>query len=473
MNPEKLLDAIGLVDDRFFNTEKSVRRYSFRRKMIALIAAVLMIAASVGTAMAVSVEFRELIFSFFHIETHEKPPVSTEENTIPQSGLQKFAVTDIDGVVHAHYFTSDGFVQALDGGFYTYSQTDHNIPDNGVFWEIREEGIVKVPTNRVDFPLVSGDKQLQITFDYAILSGNLRIHVWARNLDKDPVGYGWNATPIGSRTDVALLAVPYLDRDYYIQTYYLLNLETLELTDIMSAFSLDAMVVEGLWLTDDMKYVLVYGTDRSSGNGEYWVCDFENGTMRLLDEIIGADCADPYFLDNQTIVFKKLLTDDNFQLVKYHIPSGVQTVIVEKTTGRRSGLPGYRGIRLNGGGGAHGLLFQDDGSVDLIYLHTLESMKMQGLDTAKLTTSESPDGTKIMIAYQEADADGVLGYGFSSLGLLDPDTGVLKMLTRDVSGNPETFWGWLNNDTVVITAHDNAGGYYVYVYAFQDSGEAK
>ncbi len=470
MNPETLLDAIGLVDDRFFHPEKQVRHHPFRRKLLALVAAVLMIAASVGTAMAVSVEFRELVFSIFHLESPEKPPVNTEGNTAPQSGLRKFAVTEIDGVVRAHYFTSDGFVQALDGGFYTWSQTERNAPDDGVFWEIRESGIVPVPTNRMDFPLASGDKQLQITFDYAILNGNLRIHVWPDALDEDPVGNGWDATPIGGRTDVVLLTVPFLDRAYYTQTCYLLNLETREVTDLMSAFSPDTLVLEGLRLTEDMAYALVYGTDRSSGNGASWVCDFEAGTMRRLDEMAGAACADPYFLDNQTLVFRKLLADDHFQLVKYHLPSGAQTVIVENTTPRRGGGAGYRGIQLNGGGGAHGLLFQEDGSVDLIDLHTLESMNMQGLDTRKLTTSESPDGASILIAYEEADADGVLGHGFSSLGLLHPDTGVWNMLTREVSGNPETFWGWLDRDTVAITARDDSGGYYVYVYVFQNGG---
>ena len=35
----------------------------------------------------------------------------------------------------------------------------------------------------------------------------------------------------------------------------------------------------------------------------------------------------------------------------------------------------------------------------------------------KLTTSKSPDGTRIMIAYEETNDRGELGCGFSSLGI--------------------------------------------------------
>ena len=94
-------------------------------------------------------------------------------------------------------------------------------------------------------------------------------------------------------------------------------------------------------------------------------------------------------------------------------------------------------------------------------------MKLPQLDTKRLTTDESPDGTSILIAYGQRNAEGALGYGYSQLGVLDVKTGVLKMLKRDVSGDPETFWGWIDDKTVVITSTDASGGYYVYVYEFQ------
>ena len=63
MNPDKLLDAIGMLDDHHFEAEKKARMIPWRKRLIGLLAAVLIIALSGGTAIAVSPELRELIVS--------------------------------------------------------------------------------------------------------------------------------------------------------------------------------------------------------------------------------------------------------------------------------------------------------------------------------------------------------------------------------------------------------------------------
>lgn len=476
MNPDKLLDAFGMVDDRFLASEQKAHVVPFRRRMIALIAAILTFALSVGTAMAVSPEFRELIFSIFNIKTHEQPPAGntnilpTEDSTDPsQSGLQEIDVVSIEGVVHAHYFTSEGMVLTYEGGFYTCAHSDAGAaPGDASFWEIRTDEIVDVGATRIKFPLTHGNRTLQIIFDYAILNGKLSIKVWPQNLNEDPVGNGWNVEPIGERTDIALMTVPVYTGTDYTHDFLLLDLTTLETTDLLESIPLDNVAVDGCWITDDLHYAILMGNQRESGSYGYWFCDLERNTVTTMDALTGTDAEEPYFLNGSTIIFQESLGEGQFNVVSHHIPTGVQTVIIENTTRMYDDNTRYRGIQESGGNGVHGLLFREDGSVDLIDLRTCVTLNMTGLDTDKLTTSESPDGTRIMIAYQEANADGELGYGFSKLGILNPETGVLQMLTRDISGNPENFWGWLDHDTVVISAYDANGGYYVYVYDFRE-----
>lgn len=476
MNPDKLLDAIGMLDDRHFEAEKKTRVIPWRRRLIALVAAVLMVILSVGTAMAASPEFRELIFSIFNIETHEQPPAEntdtllTEDNTDPsQSGLQEIDVVNIDEVVHAHYFTSDGIVLTYEGGFYTCAHGDGNaVPDDATFWEIRTDGIVDVGATRIEFPLTHGNRTIQITFDYAILNDKLSIKVWPQNMSQDPVGNGWNLEAIGNRTDVALLTVPVHTGTDYTHDFLLLDLTTLETTDLLESIPHDNMVIDACWITDDLHYVILMGIDRENGSYGYWFCDLELNTITTLDALTETDATVPYFLDDSTIIFQESLSEGHFNVVSHHVPTGVQSVIFENTTRRSGDNAGYRGIQKNGGNGVHGLLFCEDGSVDLIDLRTRVVLNMAGLNMDKLTTSESPDGTRVLIAYEETGENGELGYGFSSLGILNPETGLLQMLTRNISGNPENFWGWLDNDTVVITARDAAGVYYVYVYEFQE-----
>ena len=450
MNADILLDAIGLIDDRFVVPQEAVSRVSWRRTLSVALAAVLILALCMGTVMAVSPQFRDLVFAIFRTETHEQPPAGNADSLPTEPGLQELDVVNFDGVVNAQYFTSDGLVLTCNGGFYTCSQGAF-APDDAAFWEIRPEGIVEVDATRIDFPLTQGNRTLEIIFDYAVLGGRLNIKVWPQGLDNDPVGNGWNVTPIGSRTDAALLTVPVLLGDYYTHDFLLLDLTTLETRDLLESIPLKHVAVDACQLTSDLHYGLIMGTDMESGDYGYWICDLEKNTISPLD------VSDPYLLNDETIIFRESLGDGLMNIVRLHIPTGIRTEIVRNAA--------YRGIWNTNGTGAHGLIYHTN-SITLVDLRTCDTLELTGLNPEKLTASESLDGSRIMIAYQETNDQGELGYGFSSLGILNPETGVLQMLTREVSGNPETFWGWLNRSALVITAQDVAEGYYVYVYEF-------
>lgn len=452
MNPDKLLDAFGMIDDRFFAAAEKSHPLSVRKRSIVLIAAILLLAFSVGTAMAVSQDFQALILSIFQIETHEQPPTeSADDPAVPI--LRELDVVNIDGIVHAHYFSGKGTVLTYDGGFYTYTQES-----DATFWEIRTEGIADVGANRIHFPLVQDSRTLQIIFDYAVLNGKLCIKPWPQNLNENPIGNGWNAEPIPGRTDAALLSVPVSADTDYTHDFLLLDLSTLKTTDLLEAIPRDDLLIDICHITSDLHYALLTGVDRKTGSYGHWFCDLKGSTITPLADLTGKHATEPYFLNDSTIIFQEAFGDGQYHVVSYSIATGMQEVVVENASG-------YRGIQQNGGHGVHGLLFAPDRSLTLIDLQTHMRLYMTGLDTQKLTTSESPDGSKIMIAYQESNENGELGYGFSRLGILDPKTGVLQLLTRDISGNPESFWGWLDNSTLVITAH-SATGYFVYVYTF-------
>ncbi len=474
MTTNDLLDAIGLVDDQYLNTAGQENAARFSRRLVALIAAVLIFLLSIGTAMAINEDIRDIIFSFFRIETHETPPGSVawpQDSTEPSgSGLQQVDVVDIDGVVNAQYFSGNGWVFTHEGGFYTSSRGEPGIaPADGTFWEIRRAGIEKVKTTRIDFPVASGERTLHITFDYAVLNGKLSIQIWARDLDKDPVGNAWEVQAIGSRTDVVLLTVPVLENDHYTHDIYLLDLSTLEIRNLLDTVPRDGMVIEACWVTDDLHYALLMVANIEDWEGTWLLLDLEADTLATLKELSGGDVTNPYFLDDGTIVFERSHGDGRFDVVRHHIPTGVQNVIVEGVARSSGEYPRYRGIQQNGAGGAHGLLFREDGSIDLIDLRTMEVLTMTGMEPQSLVTSESSDGSYVLFAYRKAG-----GEGFSSLGLLDSETGVLEMLTREIDGGVEYLWGWLDSDTVTIIAPeadgdcDTSGNYYVYVYEFRD-----
>ena len=104
-----------------------------------------------------------------------------------------------------------------------------------------------------------------------------------------------------------------------------------------------------------------------------------------------------------------MLSEENFNVISYDIPTGVQTTIIENTTKKHKNQVGYQAIQAHGAHGAHGLLFKDDGTVDLIDLRTQAVLNMQGLNTDKLHTYESPDGSRILIAYTKANENSEYG----------------------------------------------------------------
>lgn len=103
MNPDKLLDAIGMLDDRHFEFKKQNRVIPRRRRLAAFVAAILMLILSVGAAMAVSPEFRELVFRFFHIDQVQTIPESTVGSDISVDDMFVEPSISIGDVIQGTY----------------------------------------------------------------------------------------------------------------------------------------------------------------------------------------------------------------------------------------------------------------------------------------------------------------------------------------------------------------------------------
>ena len=493
MNADKLLDAIGMVDDDLLVQEKRTV-IPFRRKLIVLVAAVLILALSIGAATAEEGDFQQLrqgisqfaesmekvFLKVFNIETPEKPPESTlgpkpplnaettgpNETTRPSEPMLEYVtMVDIEGAVHAHYFSGTGYRQVFEGGFYTFPERERP-PKEATFWEITKDGIVDVGNTRVDFVLNHGGKDFRILFDYAVLAGKVCIMVWPEGMDEDPYGNGWNAQPVGNRTDVVLLSIPVSKNRDYTHDYFLLDLETLETVNLLERIPVEELVIDAFWLTEDLRYALMTGYNVRTKQSRDWICDLEEKQIWETRAWTGSDiCDDPYFLDDRTLIAYDYLPEERISVARYDILTGEQTIIVENVP--RRGETGYRPINSWGAGGQHGLLYEEDGTAWLIDLRTGERYSLAGLTMSKSYRIESPDGEYILFADQERAKDEKTSFCYPRIGLLDPKTGEMKVLTRDISGNAEYLYGFLDTNTVVISSRmDENDGYYLYVYEF-------
>lgn len=174
-----------------------------------------------------------------------------------------------------------------------------------------------------------------------------------------------------------------------------------------------------------------------------------------------------YFLDNRTMVLHEHVGDGNITVARYDIPTQERTAIVENMPWR-SGTPRYATIaRRDGSGAHHGLVYEEDGSVWLVDLWTGEHKSLAGLDMTGVYEYESPDGKMVLFAYAKQAKDEKTCVYYPKIGLLNTETGEMLMLNRDVSGNWEYCYCFLNSNTVVIgSQRDENGGYYYYIYEF-------
>jgi len=498
MKSEDLFDAIGMVDDRHLVPVKKSRRISVRRKVITLVAAVFLLMQMLVTALALNEDARQIIMevveNLFRTETYTEP--STPKFTRPQpptepSTTQDFTGTtestettdpteptmptvppifhlstvEIEGTVNAHYFYGERVI-VIDGGFYTFAErTGDEAPSSGTFWEIRPEGIVDVGATRVDFILPYGGKEYAVVLDYAVVDGELAVKNWVRPIGELPIENGLGSWSIGGRTDVIMLTIPVDMGLFESLDYLILDLETMQITRLFEAFSMDHMWISTCWYTDDLQYAIIYADDMNIRKNGYWFLDLKQGIMTDMDELFGGIVTNPYFLDDRTIVYHEYLGEDRINIIRYDISSGEKTILLENIL--RRGKTGYRYVQMSfwGNGGVYGLVYYEDGSVEMMDFRTGDTLPMGEVDLSGVRI-ESNDGELIFIGKRQNATNSSSGYYYPEVAVLNPIAKTIMVLKRDADGTKEDI-SCLNNHTLVFTKISEEGGWYVYVYEFE------
>ena len=124
MNRDVLLDAIGMVDDRLLAEERPAAK-GYRRTMTVLLAAVIALTAMTATAMAVSEDFRERVFTFFRVSQTEVIPESTVSTGLTAEDMFVEPVIAIGDVLQGKYIHTPVATLARDGVFLVCTDDVH------------------------------------------------------------------------------------------------------------------------------------------------------------------------------------------------------------------------------------------------------------------------------------------------------------------------------------------------------------
>lgn len=480
MKADIILDAIEAIDDMHIisagaclgynaaDTESKPgivrRRRPVRKTLVCIAAAIMLLLASFTVAMAVSEDFREFVFMIFNIETKETVPSYNGEN-VEGGTINKMGDTDIDDEVSVYYLKGNGLVQANRGLIYTsrYDRTGE------AFFDIARDGLVELPSTRVEFPYSFQGTDFDIKFDYTVYDGKLYIHVMPENLDINPYKYGWNIHTAGDSTDKAWLVLPYPTNGDYSEYPLLLDINTCELTDVFAGVSFDGIIAARWQFADDMSYALVMGYTEGYET-EFWICDIAKNTLINVSELTGRTINDCYILEGNTIICYAA-NGSGFDVLSFDASTGSSSLLVENTQHyylTQDGS-GFSSIEYHGGQGRHALILESNGGVTLIDLCDGSRLPLTGItNDGTLLTSESPDGEHIMFAFSDTSVSD--SFAMYKIGILDTQTGVLKMLEREnYEVRNETLMGWLANNCISVLAYDesDANGWYMYVYDFR------
>ncbi len=463
MTGEHLLYAIGDMDDRFLEEAAPVRgKY---RLAAVLLAAVLILALTLGTAMAVSPELRGKILEILNLATTEEPPAS---GTRPEAdaGLQSLGIQNIDGTVSIHYFGTADYVQGVAHGYYVkpWTQDDTQTPPPGVFWEVNEAGITQVETHRVDITFDQGAHQRRVVFDWAMVGGALEIVAHPVGMSQNPYGNGFNLEKLPGRNDAVFLGVPMSTWQDYTHLYYSLDLETLVATPLLPEDIQNGYIWDVAWYREDLCYWVLLGypvpTSEDMSNEDryaqygYWLYDAQRGTIELLE----TDNLSILEWGAHTLTYRK--SKQNCETRWYYrldLRTGEKTQLSpeEIPQQNRKTPPVPEGYTLE----------LRDGCQVLTQLATGKALLLAGLPQEGLRFYASPDGKHLLVMVEQEGPVSI-----AQIGLLDFESGQLKLLRRDPEPGWFRFGGkWVNGTTPVLTYVDTTTerhDYYIYIYYF-------
>ena len=482
MNSMILLESIGAIDDTYILSAQNQldpisnasikaayiakRKHPTRKTVLCIAAVITMLLASFTVAMAASEEFREFVFSIFHISTTESLPDNTNV-PVPDGDMEQIGGTTIDEAVTTYYFKGNGILIPAGGLLYSGSY-DGTVCS---FYDLDSNGLVPLTTTRIEFPYSFRGTDFTIKFDYTVCREELCFSIDPENLDDDPYRYGWDMRRAGTTADKAWLILPYPTSGDYGMYPLLLDIGTSQVSDVLAGLPLDGIIPIRWEFSDDGTFALLSGYLPEYKPG-FWLCDMGEKTLTPLSELTGRAIIDSYLLNGESVICYAE-NSGGFDVIRYEPETGTMATVVENTVhyGLSGDGSGFRSIEYYGGQGRHALLLDGAGGVTLVDLRDGRRTPLEGIPGgSSLLTSESPDGTHILFAFKDKSVTVPNTKAMVQLGMLDTQTGVLTMLDREnYQVRSETILGWLANGCVAVLAFDEneEHGWYLYVYDFR------
>ncbi len=462
-----ILERSEALRGRRAEVRKRTRTVSWRKGLVALLVAILMVIFTIGTAVAVSPEIRELVFRFFRIEQVQTVP---ENNiTYRQSAEDMLAEPSIDigEVLRGQYVHTPVSSLAQDGVFLIC--TDHVHANRGSHYDayFEEQGeFIKLEERTFAQDYTLRGQSFNVRFDWVEHNGKV-IMTW---VDEDAF-----FTVPGNAGDPSALQVQLIyaytnDRGEYIESCYpvLLDLYTGKLTDVLAGTGAEDLEwIGNSAISGDLSKMLLC----SVLNGSYslYCVDLTSGQMYSLDELSEERVDSCSLIDGKLACWS--LTGDCYRAWSIDLTTFERTELFDSVFSASATEAGAGIVFMMGfdswvhegnmyTGSAFALETDEAQNVRVIDLATGQKAPIEGFiwkDDARLIPC--PDGKKLLIARCPDWQD------YEYVGVLDFENLTYTEFSRENRQNERLAY-WFDDNTVVIcgelTPDSMCSDYYLY-----------
>lgn len=467
MKKKQILAAMNFIDDAHIlsaqkwleKPEKISHLHAGRtlRRVLAVAAAIALLTATLfTTAMAVSEDFRELVFAFFHVEQAQVIP-ETPVNT--EMGVEEMfvePVIDIGGVIEGRYVHTPVSSRAR-GGVYLVctdevemrqgSHYDAYYEENGEFIRLEEQRFER------DYTLHGWD--IHVEFEWAEHNG--RVHMTWADANED----FRKPNEAGDASGVLFeMLIRWEDEaGETVGAWYpvLLNLHTGELTDVLAGTGAEGLPhIDNSAISGDHTKMLL-GQNREDGYLLYYV-DLITKQMHSVNSLSGEE------VDACSLIGDKLacwrLVDGYYRAWNIDLNTFERTELFDQVpqlsseSGAKAGigfLAGFDDLNRWGdmyAGSSFALMVDEGQAVYALDLATGVKTKIEGyVWHPNIQRTPSPDGKKLLLA------GGNAGEYFEYVGVLDFEKMTLVEFSREREKDVWEYLAyWFDENTVLISS---------------------
>ncbi len=465
MNSFYLLAAITDIDSSHIlaaqeklgyheGTQPPCRRISLKRALILAAVVALLVSLGIGTALALSSQFRGRVFRFLHIDEPQViPQAPVSSGLAPDDMIAEPEITLGPGLT-AKYVHTPVAAQATGGVFLVCtdpvemkqgSRYDAYYEENGEFVQLEEFTFRRSYTLR--------GTTFHLAFQWAQHRGNVVI-TWA-DADQKFIISGQS----GDASAVLLRLVFSREDDAgnYFEDYYpvLLNLYTGEMTDVLAGTGAEALTgLSNAAISGDMTKMLL---EQSTPEGyRLHYADLEAKKLYSLDALSGEHVDDCSLMGNTLACWN--LADGFYKAWHIDLATFQRSELFGPVTNAAATAEASSGIVFLMGfgswvrqgslylGSRFALVVDDAQQVYATDLQSGEKLPIPGYTwKAGSALIPSPDGTKLLLA------GGPAGGYYESIGILDFEKGTFAAFSREHLGNvQENQAYWFDENTVVI-----------------------